>query len=137
MENPTAYLHEAVPLAQTLGMRAADLTPAAVTLELDWAPELCTSGGVLHGGALMALADSAGAVCAFLNLPDGSNGTSTIESKTNFVGAVTQGTVTASSSPLHVGRSTIVVETSIHDSDDRLVAKITQTQAVMWPRSEQ
>lgn len=137
MENPTAYLHEAVPLAQTLGMRAADLTPAAVTLELDWAPELCTSGGVLHGGALMALADSAGAVCAFLNLPDGSDGTSTIESKTNFVGAVTQGTVTASSSPLHVGRSTIVVETSIHDSDDRLVAKITQTQAVMWPRSEQ
>jgi 1,4-dihydroxy-2-naphthoyl-CoA hydrolase len=137
VENPTAYLHEAVPLAQTLGMRAADLTPAAVTLELDWAPELCTSGGVLHGGALMALADSAGAVCAFLNLPDGSNGTSTIESKTNFVGAVTQGTVTASSSPLHVGRSTIVVETSIHDSDDRLVAKITQTQAVMWPRSEQ
>lgn len=136
MENPTAYLHEAVPLAQTLGMRAAGLTPAAVTLELDWAPELCTSGGVLHGGALMALADSAGAVCAFLNLPDGSNGTSTIESKTNFLGAVTRGTVTASSSPLHVGRSTIVVETSIHDSDDRLVAKITQTQAVMWPQSE-
>lgn len=135
MENPTAYLHDAMPLARTMGMRAATLTPESVVVELDWAPEWCTTGGVLHGGALMSLADSAGAACAFMNLPEGSNGTSTIESKTNFMGAVQQGTVTATSTPLHVGRSTIVVETSLEHAD-RLVGKVTQTQAVLWPRSE-
>lgn len=136
MDDPTAYLHDAMPLAATLGIRAVELAPSAAILELDWAPQLCTTGGVIHGGALMCLADSAGAVCAFMNLPEGSSGTSTIESKTNFLGAVMRGTVTATSSPLHVGRSTIVVETSLHDTDDRLVAKVTQTQSVLWPKSE-
>lgn len=136
MDDPTTFLYEAMPLAKTLGMRAVEVTPASVTLELDWAPELCTSGGALHGGAIMALADSAGAACAFRNLPHGSTGTSTIESKTNFMGAVAAGTVTAVAAPLHVGRSTIVIETSLHDFDDRLVAKVTQTQAVLWPRHE-
>lgn len=131
MEDLTASIHTAVPLTRTLGVRALELTPALVRLEIDWAEELCTSGGVLHGGVLMSLADSAGAACAFLNLPDGADGTSTIESKTNFLGAVTGGTVRASASPLHTGRSTIVVETSIEDSDGRLVAKVTQTQAVL------
>ena len=81
----------------------------------------------------MALADSAGAACAFLNLPEGAVATSTIESKTNFLGAVTDGTVTATSQPLHVGGTTIVIETELHDGD-RLVAKTTQTQAVLDPR---
>lgn len=134
MEDPTAFVHDAVPFTRTLGMRAMELTPAQVRLEMAWAEELCTAGGVLHGGVLMSLADSAAAVCAFLNLPEGASGTSTIESKTNFLGPVTEGSVVASASPLHSGRSTIVVETSLADSQGRLVAKVTQTQAVLRPQ---
>ncbi len=84
----TRFLHEAMPLCATLGVRAVSSTPDAVVLSLDWKPELCTSNGLLHGGVIMALADSAGGACAFENLPDGATGTSTIESKTNFLGAV-------------------------------------------------
>jgi uncharacterized protein (TIGR00369 family) len=82
----------------------------------------------------MALADSAGAACAFANLPDGSTGTSTIESKTNFLGAVRDGTVRAVARPLHVGSTTIVVETETRDGSGRLIAKTTQTQMVFRPR---
>jgi len=105
--------------------------PAAVVLELDHDPSLCTAGGVLHGGALMTLADTAGALCAFLNLPDGAAGTTTIESKTNLLAAVRDGTVTATATPLKAGRTIIVVETEMRDSRGRLVAKTTQTQAVL------
>lgn len=136
MDDPTAFVHDTVPLTRTLGMRVTEAKPEEVQLQLDWAEQLCTSGGVLHGGVLMSLADSAGAVSAFLNLPEGSSGTSTIESKTNFLGAVREGTVTATASPLHTGRSTIVVETSVVDQEGRLVAKVTQTQAVLRPRTE-
>jgi 1,4-dihydroxy-2-naphthoyl-CoA hydrolase len=104
-----------------------------VALSMAWAPELCTSGGLLHGGVLMALADSAGAACAFLNLPEGAAGTSTIESGTHFLGRVTEGRVTATARPLHVGRTTIVVETEVRDAGGRLVGKVTQTQAVLRP----
>lgn len=97
--------------------------------EIDHRPELCTAGGVLHGGILMTLADTCGAACAFLNLPEGA-GTSTIESKTNFLRGVRSGTVRAASRPVHVGRTTIVVETDLRDGD-RLVAKVIQTQAVL------
>jgi len=127
----TAFLHQAMPLCATLGMRGVVQTPEEVRVELDWSPERTTTAGLLHGGALMALADSAGAVCAFLNLPEGASGTSTIESKTNFLGPVKEGTVTASSRPLHVGSTTIVVETEVRRADGRLVAKTTQTQAVL------
>jgi len=130
----TAQLHEWMPLCATLGMRAKALEPAHIALELDWRPELCTGGGLMHGGVIMALADSAGGACAARNLPAGSAGTSTIESKTNFIRGVTSGTVTADTTPLHVGRTTIVVETVVHDEAARLVAKVTQTQAVLWPR---
>ncbi len=82
----------------------------------------------------MAFADSAGGAAACLNLPDDATGTSTIESKTNFLGAVTDGTITAVSTPLHVGSSTMVIETEIHHAD-RLVAKVTQTQAVLRRRT--
>lgn len=97
---------------------------------MEWAPERCTTGGVLHGGALMALADSTGAYCAVLNLPPGA-GTATIESKTNFFQAVREGFVDAVSTPLHVGRTTIVVQTDLHDNQGRRVARVTQTQAVL------
>jgi len=129
----TATMHESMPLAATLGFEAVSSSPDEVIAQLPWAPGLCTLGGVLHGGALMALADTAGAFCAFLNLPDGATGTSTIESKTNFFGAVTAGVVTARSMPLHAGGSTIVVETELR-AGDRLVGKVTQTQVVLRAR---
>jgi uncharacterized protein (TIGR00369 family) len=126
----TDELHAAMPLCRTLGMRVASAGADGVVLELDWSDSLCTTAGLLHGGAVMALADSAGGVCAFLNLPEGA-GTSTIESKTNFLGAVKDGTITATARPLHVGGSTIVVETEVRRADGKLVGKVTQTQAVL------
>ena len=119
-----------MPLARLLGVRLADATTEAVRLQLDWREELCTSAGAMHGGALMSLADTAGAVTAFLNLPEGATGTTTIESKTNLLAAVRAGTVTATARPLHAGRTVIVVETEL-ECDGRLVAKTTQTQAVL------
>ncbi|HET6811845.1 MAG TPA: PaaI family thioesterase [Acidimicrobiales bacterium] len=126
-------IHDLMPLVGTLGIRFVESGRAAVRATLDHRPELCTTGGILHGGAIMALADSTGGSCAFLNLPDGAAGTSTIESKTNFLRAVRSGTVTATSRPLHTGRTVIVVETEVTDSDGRLVAKVTQSQAVLQP----
>lgn len=131
----TANIHAAMPLCAHLGVRGITWQPDLVELELDWNPTLCTTGGILHGGVLMALADSSGAACAAVNLPEGAVGTSTIESKTNFLGAVKEGTVRAISRPLHAGSTTIVVETELRRSDGRLVGKTTQTQSVLRPRS--
>jgi uncharacterized protein (TIGR00369 family) len=100
-----------------------------VVAEIDHRPELCTGGGLLHGGIVMTLADTAGATCAFLNLPEGGR-TSTIESKSNFLQGVNSGTVRAASRPLHVGRTIIVVESDV-SVGERLVAKTIQTQAVL------
>lgn len=123
-----AQLRELIPLINTLGIELVTATPEQVTARLTWTPDLCTAGGVLHGGALMALADTSGAICAYLNLPPGATATTTIESKTNFLRAVTAGTVSASSSPLHRGRTLAVVETELTDDHGRLAAKVTQTQ---------
>ena len=119
-----------MPLALTLGMTITEATPAEVIGQMDWTEDKTTIGGGLHGGALMAFADSVGAVCAFLNLPAGA-GTSTTSSSTVFVRAVREGTVTATARPLHAGRSTIAVTTQLTDSSGRLVAQTTQTQAVL------
>ena len=119
-----------IPLAQTLGITIDNADPQRVSGSMAWAPERCTTGGLLHGGALMALADTAGAVCAFLNLPPAA-GTSTIESKTNFFRGVRAGQVSAVSVPLHVGRTTIVVQTDLTDDRGKRVAQVTQTQAVL------
>ena len=129
----TGQLHALVPYSETLGIRVVEATPEAVRLELDWREDLCTAGGVLHGGALMSLADTAGATCTFLNLPEGATGTTTVESKTNLLEAVRGGgTVVATSTPLRAGRSLVVVETELREGE-RLVAKTTQTQAVLRP----
>lgn len=119
-----------MPMCTELDITTREAGPERVTLALGWAPEWCTVGGAMHGGAIMALADSAGAMCAFLNLPDGAAGTSTIQSSTNFLGAVRSGTVEATARPLHTGRSTIVVVTEVQ-VDGRLVATTTQTQSVL------
>lgn len=128
----TAFVAEAMPFGPTLGIESIVGDAEEVVATLAWAPELCTAGGALHGGVLMALADSAGGVCAFLNLPSGAT-TVTIESKTNFFGAVREGTVRARSRPLHRGRTTIVVETDLLDASDRRVGRTTQTQAILGP----
>jgi 1,4-dihydroxy-2-naphthoyl-CoA hydrolase len=130
-DDSTAFLHAAMPLCATLGMRAVALDPAAVVLELDWSATTTTAGGLMHGGTVMALADAAGGYCAFANLPDGATGTATIESKTNMLRAVREGSVRATSTVLHTGGTTIVVETEVRDGAGRLVAKTTQTQAVL------
>ncbi len=122
-----------MPLTATLGIEAVSAAKDEVRLRMPWRREVCTAAGIVHGGALMALADSAGAVLAVLNLPDGA-GTTTIESKTNFLRAVREGSVTAVSRPLHVGRTVIVVQTDLLDDQDRRVAQTTQTQAVLAPR---
>ena len=119
-----------MPFAQAIGVEIESATAEEVRGGFPWAPERCTSGGILHGGALMGLADTLGAVCAFLNLPEGA-GTSTIESKTNFFRAVREGRATATTTPLHVGRTTIVVQTDIRDDRGKRVALVTQTQAVI------
>jgi 1,4-dihydroxy-2-naphthoyl-CoA hydrolase len=119
-----------VPFADTLGITVTEVTAEQATATMAWAEHLCTAGGVLHGGALMAFADTAGALCAVANLPKGA-ATSTIESKTNFFRAVRGGVVTAICKPLHIGRSTIVVQTNLSDDRGKQVAQVTQTQAVL------
>jgi len=123
-------LVETMPFAVACGIELTDAAPERVLGRMAWSEQRCTSAGVLHGGAMMALADTVGAVCAVLNLPPGA-GTATIESKTNFFRAVRAGHVHADSIPLHVGRTTIVVQTSLRDDQGRLVAQTTQTQAVV------
>lgn len=120
-----------MPLGELLGLRVVEQSAERIVLALDWDQTLTTAGGSLHGGTIMAMADSAGGALAFANLPEDAGGTATIESKTNFFGAVTEGTVTATATLLHRGRRTIVAETELRRADGRLVAKTTQTQAVL------
>jgi uncharacterized protein (TIGR00369 family) len=127
----TAQVAAAAPFTTRLGMEFVSAAPDEVRAQLAWSDDLCTAGGALHGGALMGLADNVGGFCAFLNLPEGAAGTATIESKTNFFAAVRGGHVHAVSRPLHVGKRTIVVDTELHDDAGKLVARVTQTQAVL------
>jgi uncharacterized protein (TIGR00369 family) len=115
-----------MPFASHCGITLDSATPGEVKGSLAWRPELCTSAGVIHGGAVMALADSLGAMCAFLNLPDGA-----ITSKTNFFRPITKGAAHGTATPIHVGKTTIVVTTDVRDSDGKRVALVTQTQAVI------
>jgi 1,4-dihydroxy-2-naphthoyl-CoA hydrolase len=119
-----------MPFVHHCGIAITSATREEVRGELPWRTELCTTAGVMHGGALMAFADSLGATCAFLNLPAGAL-TSTIESKTNFFRPVTRGVVHGTATPVHVGRTTIVVQTDLRDDAGKRVALVTQTQAVI------
>jgi 1,4-dihydroxy-2-naphthoyl-CoA hydrolase len=127
-------LLDLIPFAALIGIEPLEAGPELVRARIAWAPERCTAGGVMHGGALMALADTCGAVCAFLNLPEGAQATATIESKTNFLRAVREGHVTASTRPLHRGRTLIVLESELAREDGSLAAKVTQSQAFIYPR---
>jgi uncharacterized protein (TIGR00369 family) len=120
-----------VPFAGILGIEVSKAEAKEVNGRMAWAPERCTAAGVLHGGALMAFADTLGGVCAFLNLPGGASSTATVESKTNFFRAVRDGHVDGITRPLHVGRTFIVVQTDVYDGDRRHIAQVTQTQAIL------
>jgi len=127
--DPTALV-ASMPFAVATGVEIDSAVPTEVRGGLEWSLDRCTIDGVMHGGALMVLADSLGAVCAFLNLPKNAI-TTTIESKTNFFRGLREGRAIAASTPLHVGRTTIVVQTDIRDGIDRRLALVTQTQAVI------
>ena len=119
-----------MPYVNLLGVELTVVAPDEVRATLAWDESRCTTGGVLHGGALMGLADTVGGVCAFLNLPEGA-GTTTVESKTNFLRGVSEGQVEAVCRPLHVGRRFIVLETDLFDGRGKRVTRTTQTQAVL------
>ena len=124
-----------MPFAKLMGVKILEAAPQRVVAELFVRDELCTSNSLLHGGAAMAFADSVGAVATMLNLPPGA-GTTTIESKTNFLSAVKAGeTARAECTPIHVGRATMVWQTRILRSDGKLAALVTQTQMVLQPRA--
>ncbi|MBY8856514.1 PaaI family thioesterase [Nocardia sp. CA2R105] len=127
----TKLFHTTMPFTEKLGVEVLEHGPELVRSRLAWQEDLCTLGGALHGGVLMSLADATAAVSAFLNLPEGAQGTTTVESKTNFLRAIRSGYASATARPLHAGRRFIVVETEIHDDAGKLVGKTTQTQAVL------
>lgn len=121
-------------LPDLIGMELVSVTADKAVAKLTVRPDLCTAGGVLHGGSIMAFADTLGAVGTIANLPPGAT-TATIESKTNFIGGAAQGTVvTGESTPVHKGRTTQVWQTRITGADGKLVALVTQTQIVKPPR---
>ena len=127
----TDAVRSAMPYAETLGIELLSASPDEVRGRVTWEERLTTAGGLMHGGVLMGLADAVGAYCAFLNLPEGSSATATIESKTNFFAAVRSGAVEARARPLHRGSRTIVVETDLFDEAGKHVARVTQTQAIL------
>ena len=125
---------EPLPFAQLLGLKVTSIAPESVKAELAVREELCTRPAVLHGGAVMSLADTLGAIATIANLPDGAH-TTTIESKTNFFAAIALGDVAkAECTPLHRGRTTMVWQTRISRGDGRLAAVVTQTQLVLPAR---
>ena len=117
-------------LSDLLGVRFVETTPERVVAELTYREELTTLGGSLHGGTLMAFADTVGAVATVLNLPPGAS-TTTLESKTNFFAAGRAGTVRAESTPLHRGKRTMVWQTRVTDEGGRLLSMTIQTQMVL------
>ncbi len=130
MTPSAAELVATMPFAQMLGIEIEHATAEEVVGRIRWREELCTIAGVLHGGVLMAFGDTIGAVCAFLNLPPGAN-TATISSSTNMLRAVREGDVVGTARPLHAGRSVIAVQTELRDDGGRLVAQVSQAQAVL------
>jgi uncharacterized protein (TIGR00369 family) len=123
-----------MPLAGTLGVTIDEASKDRVTGKLPVRPEICTAGNIVHGGAIMAFADCLGAVGAFLTLPDGASGTTTIESKTNFLGSGPVGAVlVGEATPVKTGKRLSIWQTRIRTEDGVDVALVIQTQLVLWP----
>jgi uncharacterized protein (TIGR00369 family) len=130
---PLKFIHaHPMPFAVLMGVTFVAADKERVIATMTVRPDLCTAGHILHGGAVMALADGVGAAATVINLPEGAKGTTTIESKTNFVGSAKEGeTVTATATPIHRGRRTHVWQSRIEAQEGRLVAVVTQTQMVL------
>lgn len=130
----TVLKESPLPFAELLGIRFLSAAPERVQAEMDVRAELCTNPAVLHGGAMMAFADTLGACATILNLRDGA-GTTTIESKTNFFAPAPVATkVTGECVPLHRGKRTMVWQTRVTSAEGRLLAMVTQTQMVLETR---
>jgi uncharacterized protein (TIGR00369 family) len=130
--DPLVRINETrLPFAELLGIEFVDASPDKIVAEMTVRDDLCTVPAVLHGGAVMAFADTLGAVGTILNLPQGA-GTTTIESKTNFVAPAPVGTrVVGEATPIHRGRRTMIWQTRVTTPEGRLVALVTQTQLVL------
>ena len=123
-----------MPLAGTLGVTIAEGSTERVAGRMPVRADICTAGNIVHGGAIMAFADCLGAVGAFLTLPEGASNTTTIESKTNFLGAGPVGSVLiGEATPVKIGKRVSVWQTRIRTEDGAEVALVTQTQLVLWP----
>jgi uncharacterized protein (TIGR00369 family) len=121
-----------MPFAELKGVTFTEADNDRVVAHMRVRPDLCTLNHVIHGGALMALADSVGAAATVINLPEDAKGTTTLESKTNFIGAAREGTtVIATATPVHRGRRTQVWQTRLESEDGKLIALVTQTQMVL------
>ncbi|WP_234030130.1 PaaI family thioesterase [Erythrobacter mangrovi] len=128
----TMNLAASMPFSRLMGVEVTSAGPDGVEGTITVREDLCTANSIMHGGAIMAFADALGAVGAFVNLPEGAGGTTTIESKTNFLGAAKVGTtVTGRATPLSVGRRISVWQTEITGEDGKRVAVVTQTQLVL------
>jgi 1,4-dihydroxy-2-naphthoyl-CoA hydrolase len=118
-----------LPFAQLLGIEVISAEADSLAARMLIRPELCTMGGIAHGGAIMSFADTLGATAAFINLPAGAKGTTTIESKTNFVASAPAGsTLIGHTSVVHRGRRTQIWQTRVASEQGRLVALVVQTQ---------
>ena len=125
---------DAMPFSKLMGVEVSETSAERVVGTLTVREDLCTVGGILHGGAIMAFADCLGTVGAFLTLPEGASGTTTIESKTNFLGAGPVGSVLVGEAvPVKIGKRLSVWQTRIRTEDGAEVALVTQTQMVLWP----
>src|SRR5215472_10135676 len=123
---------EMMPFAAQLGIALEEAGPERVVATLPWAPELCTSSGIMHGGVLLSLADTVGALVVVLGLAEGEV-TATITSTTQMFRPMTGGTVRAVGVLLNRGRTTATAQTSLYDTDDRLISQTTQIQAIRRP----
>lgn len=121
-----------MPFAELMGVTFTEAGKERVVARMQVRPDLCTLGHTIHGGALMAFADSVGAAATVINLPEDAKGTTTIESKTNFIGGAKEGaSVIAIAAPVHRGRRTQVWQTRLETEEGKLVAVVTQTQMVL------
>lgn len=122
-------LTDAMPFAKLLGIEVEQADKDCIRGRLQVRPDLCTTGNIMHGGAIMTLADALGGVGAFLNMPEGAAGTVTVESKTNFLGTAPEGSVvSAEATPVKTGRRLSVWQTRISGEDGSLIALVIQSQ---------
>ncbi len=125
-------LAEIMPFSKLMGIEVTDAQADKVEGRLTVRADLCTTGGIMHGGAIMAFADSLGAIGAFLSLPEGAAGTTTIESKTNLLSAAAENSVVLGvTTPVKLGKKLSVWQTRVETEDDKLIALVTQTQLVL------